>query len=287
MTICGCLPDYAWFSTYGFNKICFFLHLIFGLILLIESIGEFNVGGYSTDVKLTYNSINATNWPDRVYVVKEFGSFNICAVLAAFSLITSAFHLWYMSAFESDWLWWFNPVDIFYATSWDIEAGTPGSIEYRMVEYSVTASLMILVITVLFGLRDVFILLAVFFLMMSTMFFGALQSWTTTLGAWPHIFGWVPYIPAWGIIIAYFAILVNENANVPDFVWAVLIIEILMFSCFGVVQLYYDAWPKFQGLDNSAYIRREDGLYNFFSLVSKILLVSILYFNFYGLEQNP
>ena len=153
-----------------------------------------------------------------------------------------------------------------------------------MFEYAITAPLMILVITVLFGLRDVFILVAIFFLVMTTMLFGALQSWTNNLGAWPHIFGWVPYLPAWGIIIGYFAIVVETN-DVPDFVWTVLIIELIMFSCFGFVQLYYDAWPKAKGIDTTPFLRLEDGLYNFFSLVSKILLVSILYFNFYGLQN--
>jgi hypothetical protein len=282
-------PSIDRFSSFAFNKICFYVHLSFGCLLLVESVAEINVGGYSTDLKLTYTALNATLWPDRTYYVKEFGSFNICAVLAAFSLITAFTHFIYMTAFETSLFWLLTPFDVVDRLNWSPDSGIPLSIHYRFFEYSITSALMILVIATLFGLRDVFILIGLFFLMMTTMFFGVLQSWDreNEFKAWPHFFGYISYLPAWGVIIAYFALLVRLN-DVPDFVWIVLIVEIALFTCFGLVQFFYNAAPKLGlfGLRHSSNNERaEDGFYNLLSLISKTLLVSILYFNFYGLEN--
>lgn len=307
---------WSWASTHGFNKICFLLHLAFGSLLFIESIAELNVGGYSTKLELFYIRLNGTNWPDRVYSIEPAVDFNIVAFLAAFSLITAATHFWYMYSFR---LGDFRIVDNLNPLVWSFDStkGKPYSIDYRYFEYAITAPLMILIITVLFGIREIWTLLSIFILISTTMFFGALQSWAADdLRAWPHIFGWVPYLPAWAIIFINFALVVEDNDDVPDFVWIVLFLEFVLFGAFGLVQFYYDAWPKIkayrecptdepqrsdteltQGVNindsqeeiekNQAYDLRQrelDGLNNVLSLVSKILLVCILYFNFISLE---
>lgn len=307
---------WTWASTHGFNKFCFLMHLIFGVILAIESIAELNVGGYSTKLELIYIRLNGTKWPDRVYQIERAFDINIVGCLAAFSLITAATHFWYMYSFR---LSEFRLLDNINPLVWDFnyEKGRPYSIDYRYFEYAITAPLMILVITVLFGIREIWTLLAIFVLISTTMFFGVLQSWADDdLIAWPHFFGWVPYIPAWVIIFANFALIVSDNDDVPDFVWIVLFLEFFLFGAFGAVQLYYDAWPKFkiykrlplkddderadseltrgiqigntgeQELIKAEYKQQRslDGLNNILSLVSKILLVCILYFNFISLE---
>lgn len=307
---------WTWASTHGFNKICFVLHLVFGVLLLVESIAELNVGGYSTKLELIYIRLNGTNWPERVYSVENAGDFNIVACLAAFSLITAATHFWYMYSFSlGDYRFIDNINPIVW--SFDYTKGKPYSLDYRYFEYAVTAPLMILIITVLFGIREIWTLLSIFILISVTMFFGALQSWASDdLKAWPHIFGWVPYIPAWAIIFVNFGLIVRDNDDVPDFVWIVLFLEFVLFGAFGLVQFYYDAWPKIkeykecpsqeksdveltQGIrignndeddlkNNPVYCKQQrelDGLNNVLSLVSKILLVCILYFNFISLEN--
>jgi hypothetical protein len=303
---------WTWASTHGFNKICFVLHLFFGALLLVESIAELNVGGYSTKLELIYIRLNGTNWPDRVYSVERAGDFNIVACLAGFSLITAATHFWYMYSFS---LGGYSFVDNINPIVWsfDYTKGKPKSLDYRYFEYAVTAPLMILIITVLFGIREIWTLLSIFTLISATMFFGALQSWASDdLKAWPHIFGWVPYIPAWAIIFVNFGLVVRDNDDVPDFVWIVLFLEFVLFGAFGLVQFFYDAWPKINDYkecpsqeksdaeltrgvrignndeDDPVYCKQQrelDGLNNVLSLVSKILLVCILYFNFISLEN--
>lgn len=307
---------WTWASTHGFNKLCFFLHLAFGLLLLVESVAELNVGGYSTKLELFYIRLNGTGWPDRVYSVEPAVDFNIVACLSAFSLITAATHYWYMNSFEVGNL---RVVENLNPCRWSFDStkGRPYSLDYRYFEYAITAPLMILVITVLFGIREIWTLLSIFVLISTTMFFGALQSWSSDdLRAWPHIFGWVPYLPAWAIIFINFYIIVQDNNDVPDFVWAVLFLEFVLFGAFGLVQFYYDAYPKTktyrecptnepqrsdaeltQGVNinslqeeiekNQACDIRQrelDGLNNVLSLVSKMLLVCVLYFNFISLE---
>lgn len=309
---------WTWASTHGFNKICFWLHFAFGLLLSIESIAELNVGGYSTKLELIYIKLNGTKWPDRVYEIERAFDINIVGCLAAFSLITAATHFWYMFSFR---LGEFRLVDNINPLVWsfDYEKGRPYSIDYRYFEYAITAPLMILVITVLFGIREIWTLLSIFVLISTTMLFGVLQSWADDdLIAWPHVFGWTPYIPAWVIIFANFGLIVSDNDDVPDFVWIVLFLEFVLFGAFGAVQFYYDAWPKLkdykslslkdddnyradseltQGVQISntegqleemkvEYKRQRDldGLNNILSLVSKILLVCILYFSFISLE---
>jgi len=292
------------------------MHLFFGCILLIESIEELNVGGYSTKLELIYIRLNGTKWPDRVYSVERAFDINIVACLAAFSLITAATHFCYMYSFR---LGDFRVLDNINPFMWsfDYTDGEPYSLDYRYFEYAMTAPLMILVITVLFGIREIWTLLSIFVLISTTMFFGVLESWATDdLKSWPHFFGWTSYIPAWIIIFSNFSLIVKDNDDVPNFVWIVLFLEFVLFGAFGAVQFYYDVWPKFkeykkvptkdeerradyeltQGVTigklyeeermDADYVRKRelDGINNILSLVSKILLVCILYFNFISLE---
>lgn len=273
------------FSTYWFNKVCFIIHLFFGVWLAIESVAEINVGGYSTKLDLVYVRLNGSDWPKRTYHVENVSNFNIVGALASFSLITAFTHLAYMSSFEKDWPEFFigvlNPLN---TGSIKSEDSKPYSIDYRYFEYAITAPIMILIITVLFGIRDLYTLIAIFALMHVTMLFGVLQSWNEN-SVWPHFFGWIPYAFAWTIIAMNFSMIVRDNANVPDFVWAVLGIEIVLFSAFGFVQMYYDVWPKLKGYSAIESNRSLDGLNNMLSLLSKVLLTTILYGNFVSLEQ--
>lgn len=273
-------------SSFWFNKLCFGVHLAFGTLLLIESVHEINVGGYSTKLDVIYTRLNGSEWPDRSYHVETIGTFNIVGCLAAFELITSLTHLWYMSAFEPNWyLFLVGVVNPFARGTISSADARPPSIDYRYYEYSITAPLMILIITVLFGIRQIFTLIAIFALMHVTMLFGVLQSWSNDVGAWPHFYGWIPYIFAWFIIFINFAWIVRDNDNVPEFVWIVLFLEFFMFSLFGFVQYYYEALPKLKGYSSVDRSRSLDGLNNMLSLLSKVLLTCILYFNFISLEN--
>jgi hypothetical protein len=267
------------FSSFWFNILCGVLHGAFGALLLVESIVELNVGGYSTKLNIHFIELDGTNWPNSVYSVKEFGSLNLVAFLAAFELITSFTHFLYaiyMKAYQTDISLGFN---------------------YRYFEYAITAPLMIVVISALFGLREIYSLISMFSLTHITMLFGVLQSWWGAQGSVAaHFFGWIPFLVSWAILLSYFGI-VTSNNSVPNFVWAVVFIQFAIFGSFGFVQFYWSVWPHlFKGrggyntLENEDYVnskKAEDGMNNVLSLTSKLLLAGILYGNFYGLENMP
>lgn len=258
---------FEYFSSVWFNLICFIIHGIFGLWLLIDGFAEITVGGFSTKMDLHYVRLNGTSWPQTQYYVQTYGSVNVVLLLSLFSLITSCVHAWY-------------------TYSMYVNQSDPPSYKYRYFEYAITAPIMIFIICVLFGVREVFTLVCIFFLMTTTMLFGVLQSWSNE-SYWPHVFGWCPYTAAWAIILAYFTVLVLDN-DVPNFVWIVLFIELGMFTSFGFVQMYYEVLPKafvMYNYDRDATLKSADGANNLLSLLSKVLLVCILYFNFISLEN--
>jgi hypothetical protein len=256
------------FSSLWFNVVCFSVHLIFGIWLLVDGIGEYNVGKNTTKMSVYYSVPVSTGWPVIIYKVEQFGTVNIVAMLASFELITAFVHLFYV---------------------WGLNGGgdrVPMSIKYRYFEYAVTAPLMIVIISILFGLRDVFTLIALAFLCSSTMLFGVLQSWDNTSSSTAaHWMGWVPFIVMWAIIMKFFEIMSKTN-DVPDFVVLVIILEFILFGCFGLVQLKYDILPRLAGVSAGRGVsqRSEDGLNNLLSLISKLLLAGIIYGNFVSIE---
>lgn len=156
----------------------------------------------------------------------------------------------------------------------------PGFARYlRFVEYSISASIMMMGIALEAGIRDVYTLQAMFVLMWATQLFGivaeilshfAVQIWATESGAvlatnqfqseyhnappkqrrnasgpllwlWivPHAAGWVTCMSAYGPAIdVYLQSSSHSDQKPPVFVTALVFIELILFSCFGLVQTY-------------------------------------------------
>ena len=56
----------------------------------------------------------------------------------------------------------------------------------------------------------------------------------------PHFLGWIPMIAAWIPPIRRYVDAVKlADGNTPDFVTAILIVELVLFSCFGLVQIWH------------------------------------------------
>jgi hypothetical protein len=266
---CGCAcPSISDCSSFTFNFMCFLWHGIWGVWLFIDSMIELNVGGFTTSMPIYYLRMNSSAWPVVHYYTEHVCNFNIVLMLSVFSIVTSLTHFWYAMTMDDN-----NQ----YSPSYD----------YRYFEYALTAPIMYCVIMLLFGMREIFLLIATFVLMMSTMFFGVLQSWQSDSVA-PHLFGWIPYLVTWfGILLPNTIFVVNDNVDVPVYVWIAYGIEFFLFSLFGFVQMTYDVYPKYKRQEplNNEINKRADGFNNLLSLLSKALLVMILYFNFIQLES--
>ena len=136
--------------------------------------------------------------------------------------------------------------------------------QVRFVEYSFSASIMMMAIALEAGIRDLYTLQCMFVLIWATQVFGLLADTisgyavrqcteysdfglnqrtlrTADLWGWvvPHATGWVTcmsaYAPAIDVFIQSSA---RSERNPPSFVTGLVFAELVMFSCFGLVQTY-------------------------------------------------
>jgi hypothetical protein len=180
----------------------------------------------------------------------------------------------------------------------------------RMLEYSVTASLMVLAIMCEVGLTDAYLLAQSFVLTMACMLLGliadALGSFAVALqnnayaqqepvvivmGRWmwalPHGLGWVCVLAVWAPILdAFMQAQRLSSQKAPDFVLTIVCCEALLFMSFGFVQLWslsgmsligYGSYttmlsPYEVNLQRSRILERAEMGYVVLSLVAKTLL---------------
>ncbi|NPV58596.1 MAG: heliorhodopsin HeR [Actinobacteria bacterium] len=109
----------------------------------------------------------------------------------------------------------------------------------RWMEYSITASLMIVVIAMLSGVFDLNTLILIFFLNMMMILFGwmmELHNQTTSRTDWTaFLFGCLAGIVPWVVIALYFfSAVANPDAEVPTFVYFILPILFVFFNIFAI-----------------------------------------------------
>ena len=129
----------------------------------------------------------------------------------------------------------------------------------RFIEYSYSASVMILAIGVESGIRDINTLQMMFVLIWITQMCGLLadvlcdvcakfeafpsEPLFLLLGNWswvvPHVMGWVACLSAYIPIIDIFRESSNASStHAPGFVHVIVFLQFALFSCFGLVQTY-------------------------------------------------
>ncbi len=128
---------------------------------------------------------------------------------------------------------------------------------FRWVEYSVSSTLMILLIAQITGISDYGALLAIAGVNASMIFFGWLQEKYENPGSggWlPFVFGCIAGVVPWLIIlIAVISPGSPSNATPPAFVYGIIISIFLLFNSFAIVQYkQYKAKGKWKN-----YIRGE------------------------------
>ena len=122
-------------------------------------------------------------------------------------------------------------------TSSEVSIESDGA-TYRLLEYSVSASLMTITIAVEVGITDVYTLMCMFLLISSCMWFGLYAQTTEGNKWWPHAAGWITFVVAYAPIFdTYFTSTNNSIVKSPDFVTAIVFAEFGIFALFGIVQL--------------------------------------------------
>jgi hypothetical protein len=142
---------------------------------------------------------------------------------------------------------------------------------FRWVEYSVSSSVMIVLISQIVGITDAAALLAIFGVNASMILFGWLQEKYEQpgTGGWlPFIFGCIAGIVPWLVILLYVVSpLAPFEATPPAFVYGIVISLFVLFNSFALVQ-----WLQYRGRGKWADYMRGERAYIVLSLVAKSAL---------------
>ena len=141
---------------------------------------------------------------------------------------------------------------------------------FRWVEYSLSSSVMIVLIAQILGVTDVTALVALFGVNASMILFGWLQERYETPGGGmlPFVFGCIAGIVPW---VAFLILILEPNApagnEIPGFVYGILVSLFVLFNCFAVVQLL-----QYRRVGKWADYLRGEWAYIVLSLVAKSAL---------------
>ena len=141
---------------------------------------------------------------------------------------------------------------------------------FRWVEYSLSSSIMIVLIAQIVGISDVAALMAIFGVNASMILFGWLQEKYEQPGGGmlPFIFGCMAGIVPWLIIVLWtFAPGSAEKPEIPGFVIGILISLFIFFNSFALVQ-----WLQYKKIGKWRDYLRGERSYIILSLVAKTAL---------------
>jgi len=163
-----------------------------------------------------------------------------------------------------------------------LEVREDGTNTLRMLEYSVSATLMQIAIALLLGVWQRLTIIGIAFLTVVTMLLGLIAEQTRVSDlqvAWfSHIVGWLSMGGVWVILGRQFAFTVMESPQgPPEFVYVIVVVIGLLYSCFGFIQLYQLCKTNKQ--DAAALNERVEILYCVNSLVSKTFLGWMIFSN--------
>lgn len=156
----------------------------------------------------------------------------------------------------------------------------------RFIEYSITASVMMMIIQLLSGEDNGDLVVACAALIATTMFFGLVQddrvrSRSTSTKAF--YLGWIPFVVAWFFVIKRFFFSLSLSDKVPDFVRWIIWGELALFSCFALVQYFFIVRPMGSAIGaetsgNENALMRYAGAYNLLSITAKMFLALMAFF---------
>lgn len=142
---------------------------------------------------------------------------------------------------------------------------------YRWVEYSISSSVMIVLIAQITGIADVTALMAIFGVNASMILFGWLQEKYERPGSGgflPFAFGCFAGIIPWLAIAIYVIAPGSTSANeTPAFVYGIIISLFIFFNSFALVQ-----YLQYKQVGKWANYRYGERAYIFLSLIAKSLL---------------
>jgi len=247
----------------GFNKIMGSVHLVQGLLMMLFAFFVYpNLDGSGTqsfEINVIGNFLTFIEGEGLVLRTTDtLFSLPFLPLTASFLLLSAIFHFLIAFPFKQKYR----------------EGLRVGINQFRWYEYALSSSLMIVLISSLFGVRDVAVFALIALANAAMNFFGLdmelLNAGESKVGKkvnWlPFIFGSIVGLAPWVAIAFYIG--VNPNiGEVPGFVWAILATYFIAFNTFPVnMLLQYLGVGKFKD-----YLYGERG-YIVLSLVAKTIL---------------
>ncbi|HAN07607.1 MAG TPA: hypothetical protein DCP89_03825 [Acidimicrobiaceae bacterium] len=143
--------------------------------------------------------------------------------------------------------------------------------KYRWVEYSLSSSIMIVVILQLNGTADYIALLGIFGVNVSMILFGWLQERYTTPGdgdMLPFWFGCIAGVIPWiAVTLSIMSPKGPIEATVPGFVYGIVISLFILFNCFAIVQ-----WKQYRSKGRWSDYYYGERVYILLSFIAKSVL---------------
>lgn len=246
-------------SLRSFNMFMGLLHLVQGLLMLVLGFSIEKFANFKLDIIQHYLTFDYLT-QSLVLENKELFSIPFYVLVSVFLLISAIAHGLISIPKKTN--------DIY---NKDLSIGLN---RFRWYEYALSSSLMIVLISYLFGVYDIVTLLLIFFINMSMNLFGLLMEklnpgkikeevdWTA------FVYGTVAGLAPWLVIVLY---MTGQPSDVlsetPWFVWAIVGTYFVAFNTFPVnMVLQYLQKGKFRD-----YIYGERG-YIVLSLVAKTIL---------------
>lgn len=200
-----------------FNLVMGLFHSIQGGVMLLVA-NDFRLPLTTSFLQFDIATRTSTN------VLEEVGELKLAPFVALFLFISAFFHFLLASPLAYDWYIKNLRNKINYA---------------RWYEYSVSSSVMIVIIAMLCGIYDIPSLIMLFSLNATMNLFGLmmeLHNQTTKKTNWTaYIFGVFAGIVPWIVIAAYFIGAVESVGDVvPDFVYGILISIFIFFNVFAI-----------------------------------------------------
>ncbi|MDH3754085.1 MAG: heliorhodopsin HeR [Acidimicrobiia bacterium] len=157
------------------------------------------------------------------------------------------------------------------------EANLHRGINYaRWVEYSISASLMIVLIAMLPGITNLYALIGLFAINAAMILFGMLMEQVnrpgSTVSWWPFTFGSLAGIVPWTAITIALIVAQRDGDGVPGFVYGIFVSLFLLFNCFAVNQ-----WLQYRRRGRFADYLYGEKVYLVLSLIAKSALAWQVY----------
>ena len=171
----------------------------------------------------------------------------------------------------------------------------------RFVEYSISASIMLICISFLNGVTDINLIAGIAVLTACCQLCGLVVEYIPddqlTLRGYFDLTGWIQFLCAYGIIAHAFFKSINavDDVRPPPFVYAIVIILFLLYSSFGIVQLSElmcktkkfacfdvtccDRCPKWVRTDGRINKEYKESVYVTLSLGAKLVLGLLIFSN--------